>query len=101
MEQGERWLSLAIFFSFYRINFMGRCDTYESHLPLIWTIYCPTAPKYLQLKELHLLFYIESEKSLSFFPARFATTIPTIIAATQITAKTTAALISALFPAFP
>ena len=44
MEQGERWLSLALFFSFYRIDFRGRCDSYESHLPLIWTIYFPTAP---------------------------------------------------------
>ena len=44
MGQGERWLSLAIFFSFYRIDFRGRCDSYESHLPLIWTIYFPTAP---------------------------------------------------------
>ena len=46
MEQGERWLSLAIFFSFYRIDFRGRCDSYESHLPLIWTIYFPTAPSF-------------------------------------------------------
>ena len=37
-------MSLAIFFSFYRIDFRGRCDSYESHLPLIWTIYFPTAP---------------------------------------------------------
>ena len=37
-------MSLAIFFSFYRINFRGRCDSHESHLPLIWAIYFPTAP---------------------------------------------------------
>ena len=43
MEQGERWLSLAIFFSFYRINFRGRCDSRESRLPLIKIIYFPTA----------------------------------------------------------
>ena len=44
MERRERWLSLAIFFSFYRINFRGSCDSSESQLPLFWTIYFPTAP---------------------------------------------------------
>ena len=37
-------MSLAIFFSFYRINFRGSCDSCESQLPLFWTIYFPTAP---------------------------------------------------------
>ena len=46
MERRERWLSLAIFFSFYRINFRGSCDSSESQLPLFWTIYFPTAPLY-------------------------------------------------------
>ena len=44
MERGERWLSLVIFFSFLRINFRGRRDSHESHLPLFGTIYFPTAP---------------------------------------------------------
>ena len=45
MERGERWLSLAIFFSFQRINFRGRRNSYESRLPLFGTIYFPTAPE--------------------------------------------------------
>ena len=49
MERRERWLSLAIFFSFYRINFRGSCDSCESQLPLFWTIYFPTAPLFLLL----------------------------------------------------
>ena len=44
MERGERWLSLAIFFSFQSINFWGRRDSHESRLPQIKTIYFPTAP---------------------------------------------------------
>ena len=30
----------------------GRCDSYESHLPLIWTIYFPTAPFQFNIKGL-------------------------------------------------
>lgn len=64
MEQGERWLSLAIFFSFYRIDFRGRCDSYESHLPLIWTIYFPTAPFFLFWEENKLTFALFRVKVL-------------------------------------
>ena len=37
-------MSLAIFFSFYGINFRGSCDLHESQLPLFWIIYFPIAP---------------------------------------------------------
>ena len=34
-------------FSLLWKNFQGgRCDSYESHRPLLWTIYFPTAPLY-------------------------------------------------------
>ena len=36
-------MSLAIFFSFYGINFRGSCDLHESQLPLFWIIYFPIA----------------------------------------------------------
>ena len=50
MKRGERWLSLAIFFSFFAKSFKGRCDSHESHLPLFGTIYFPTAPFLLYRK---------------------------------------------------
>ena len=31
-------------FFFFAKSFRGRCDSYESHLPLFGTIYFPTAP---------------------------------------------------------
>lgn len=37
-------MSLAIFFLFLEKIFRGRCDSYESHRPLFWAIYFPTAP---------------------------------------------------------
>ena len=37
-------MSLAIFLFFRRGKFRGRCDSCESHLPLIKTIYFPIAP---------------------------------------------------------
>ena len=54
MERGERWLSLVIFFSFLRINFRGRRDSHESHLPLFGTIYFPTAPSFQYVDSLEM-----------------------------------------------
>lgn len=45
----KRWLITAIFFLFLK-NFRGGCDSYESHPPLFWTIYFPTAPYLTHLR---------------------------------------------------
>ncbi len=37
-------MSLAIFFSFWQKKFRGSCNSYELQLPLLRTIYFPTAP---------------------------------------------------------
>ena len=60
MERGERWLSLAIFFSFLGDKIRGRCDSHESHLPLIKTIYFPIAPFSDFLYEICFTIYIIS-----------------------------------------
>ena len=38
-------------FFFFAKSFRGRCDSYESHLPLFGTIYFPTAPFYYGKKK--------------------------------------------------